>query len=162
MDSLIEAAAAAMAPEAEHHQDFAYWREKAKAAFHVFVAALHEFEGKNDPSEPVQPIAHRFVQSHNTSTWTKRQEPSWGDMTAEEMSYNIWRGGTRMDEVCFPHWQNLSPRQRESWAEALTAARVSGIEEAAKMAEKYSASNVCAITGAEIAKAIRSLGEKHT
>lgn len=71
MDSLLEEAAAAMAPEAEHHADFAYWPEKAKAAFHVFVEALHEFERKNDPSKLVQPIAHRFVQSHSTSTWAK-------------------------------------------------------------------------------------------
>ena len=157
MDSLIEEAAAAMAPKAEHQEDFAYWREKAKASFHVFVTALHEFERKNDPSQLVQPIAHRFAQSHNTSTWTKRPEPTWGGMTAKEMSYNIWRGSTRMDEVCVPHWKNLSPRQRESWAEALTAARLSGIEEAAKVAEKYT--NVWPITGAEIAKAIRALGD---
>ena len=150
MDSLIEAAAAAMAPEAEHHQDFAYWREKAKAAFHVFLEALHEFERTNQ-------IAHRFVQSHSTSTWTKRHQPTWSDMTAEEMSYNIWRGSTRMDEVCCPPWKDLSPRQRESWADTLNAARLSGIEEATKVAEKYTNSNV---TGAEIAKAIRSLGEE--
>ena len=60
------------------------------------------------------PTAHRPGQN-------AMNQPTWGGMTAEEMSYNIWRGSTRTGEVCFPRWKDLSPRQRKSWAEALTA-----------------------------------------
>lgn len=69
-------------------------------------------------------------------------QKTWGGMTAEEMSYNIWRGSTRTGEVCFPRWKDLSPRQRKSWAEALTAARLSGIDEGAKVAKRHTGSKV--------------------